>query len=116
MEEFLGLGVSAWGFYGKKRYANLKNLVGYAKALKAGKSPIEVKITLSDRDLLEERIMLALRLKWGLDEDLWRYIPSRLRGFFDKRGSLMGIREEFMLVANEIIAEVLSALKDLTGR
>ena len=111
MEEFLGLGVSAWGFYGGKRYANLRNLVGYAKVLSEGKSPVEVEISLSERDLLEERIMLALRLKWGLSDDLWRYIPFHLHGFFDRKGDRYGIKEEFMLVANEIIAEVLSALE-----
>ncbi len=107
VEEFLGLGVSAWGFVGGRRYGNTKNILLYAKAVREKKKPVCEELYLSDADIFEEFIMLRLRLKEGLPHSFRGLIPHHLWPFFEEGKNGIGIREEFMLLSNEIIAEVL---------
>lgn len=106
-EEFLGLGVSAWGFYSGVRYGNTKNLISYSKAVSEGKKPVESVVRVGKEDAMEEFIMLSLRLKEGLPHQFEDLIPDKLKVFFERGGKGIGIREEFMLLADEIITEVL---------
>ena len=74
---YLGFGPSAHSFWwenGKAhRWENIRNLRLYMELLELGNSPIENREFLSERDLVRERIMLALRTSEGLDlEDLQR--------------------------------------------
>ncbi len=107
LEEFLGLGVSAWGFYSKRRYGNTKNMLSYARTVMEGRRPVESEVSLSDEDLFEEFVMLRLRLREGLPHQMEGLIPERLKNFFERGEKGTGIREEFMLLADEIIGEVL---------
>ncbi len=107
MEEFVGLGVSAWGFVGRVRYGNTKNVLSYAEGVLSNKRPLESEVFISDRDFFEESLMLRLRLRWGLGAEEKELIPPHLVEFFEEREGRLGIREEFMLLANEITAEVL---------
>lgn len=107
MEEFLGLGVSAWGFLKEERYGNTKNLKSYMGSVMKGKSPVAMKIRLTEKDRFEEFLMLKLRLKEGLPKDTVSLIPDHLLKFFEEGEKGIGIKEEYMLLANEIIAEVL---------
>ena len=103
MKEFVGIGVSAWGFLGGVRYGNTKNILRYRDSVSQGKKPIE---TLSNSEP-EEELMLKLRLKWGLDSTDRELIPEHLWGFFEEEDGRIGIREEFMLLSNEITVEVM---------
>ena len=114
LEEFLGLGVSAWGFVKGKRYGNTRNILKYAEAVVRNRRPVESEVKLSERDLFEEFVMLRLRLKEGLPYEFESLIPPRLKGFFEKGEKGIGIREEHMLLSNEIIAEVLVYNSDRT--
>lgn len=107
MEEFLGLGVSAWGFVGGVRYGNTKNIVSYKSKLLEGGLPIESRSILSDRDLFDEVLMLRLRLKRGLPPRWAELIPERLKGFFEFSQEGVGIKEEFMILYNEIVSELM---------
>jgi len=107
MEEFLGLGVSAWGFLNGERYGNTKNLKSYMDSVMSGRSPVSMRVKLTERDRFEEFVMLRLRLKRGLPKNMGHLIPDHLTGFFEEGGEGIGIKEEHMLLANEIIAEVL---------
>jgi len=107
MEEFLGLGVSAWGFYEGRRYANLRDPRAYARSVMEGKRPVERELTLSEEEREEETLMLGLRLREGLPKESWGLIPPELRLFFEEGERGIGIREEYMLLSDEIIAEVL---------
>ena len=114
MEEFLGLGVSAWGFIGITRYGNTKNILKYAEFVRKGIRPVDKSVRLSERDLLEEFVMLRLRLKEGLPRSFKHIVPPHLRRFFEEGERGVGIREEYMLLSNEIIAEVLVYNSDRT--
>jgi oxygen-independent coproporphyrinogen-3 oxidase len=107
MENFLGLGVSAWGFVDNLRYGNTRNILEYMREVSKGRKPVEVRVELSERDVFEEELMLKLRLKWGLSREEENLIPNRLKVFFEKKDGRLGIREEFMLLSDEIITEVL---------
>ncbi|WP_457600327.1 radical SAM family heme chaperone HemW [Hydrogenivirga sp.] len=107
MEEFLGLGVSAWGFLKGKRYGNTKNIGSYTRSVSSGTRPVESVVILTEEELFEEEIMLKLRLKWGLRVEERKLIPEHLMSFFEESKGRLGIREEFALLSNEIITEVL---------
>ncbi len=107
MKEFLGLGVSAWGYIHPERYGNTKNLFRYREAVVSGQRPIERREILSEREAFKESLILKLRLKKGLRGEDRKLIPAHLMQFFEESLEGMGIKEEYMLLANEIICEVL---------
>lgn len=107
LEEFFGLGVSAWGFVDKKRYCNLKDLEDYTRKIREGKRPLEKEILLSEEELFEEFLILKLRLRRGLPRGYSHLIPPYLRDFFEEGEEGTGIKEEHLLLSNEIITEVL---------
>lgn len=106
MEEFLGFGVSAWGFVGEERYGNTRSILKYQDFLRKGLKPVEHKIKLDEVEKEKERIMLALRLTEGLPKEYERFIPEHIREFFEI-GDRVRIKEEYFLVSNELISEVL---------
>ncbi len=67
---FLGIGVSAWSYIGNVRFGNTKNLFEYMEKVKDGVKPVLFREKLGERDLINERIMLGLRLTKGIDKNL----------------------------------------------
>jgi oxygen-independent coproporphyrinogen-3 oxidase len=74
-ESYLGFGPAAHSFWRKnrtapaQRWSNSANVAAYCDLLFRGESPISVTETLSERDLINERIFLGLR-SGGLDLEL----------------------------------------------
>ena len=106
LEEFLGFGVSAWGFVNDERYGNTRSILKYEKLLRDGLAPVEQKVKLDEVEKEKERIMLGLRLTEGLPREYEKFIPEHLREFF-YIGDRIRIKEEHFLISNELIAEVL---------
>ncbi len=106
LEEFLGLGVSAWGFIGGERYGNTRNILKYEKFLRDGRKPVEHRVKLDEVEKEKERIMLGLRLTEGLPKEYEKFIPEHLKEFFHTDKGLR-IKEESFLILNELVAEVL---------
>lgn len=106
LEEFLGVGVSAWGFLGNERYGNTRSILKYEKFIKEGLKPIEHRVQLDQEELEKEKIMLGLRLTEGLPPWYEEFIPEHLREFFELDNRVR-IKEEFFLISNELITEVL---------
>ncbi len=67
---FLGVGVSAWSYIGNVRFGNTKNLYEYMEKVKDGVKPVLFREELGEKDLINERIMLGLRLTKGIDKNL----------------------------------------------
>ena len=65
---YLGLGPSAHGFNGKKRYYNIIDLNSYLNVLSKDKLPIKKKINLSRDDLISEMMFMGLRLIEGVSK------------------------------------------------
>ena len=64
--EYVGIGPSASGLVGKVRYTNRADLKAYIEALRQDTLPPRTVETLSEREILEEMVMLYLRLASGL--------------------------------------------------
>jgi oxygen-independent coproporphyrinogen III oxidase len=63
---YIGFGPSAHSFNGYSRQWNVRNLKGYIKAVKSGKSFSE-REELDNRTRFNEYIMTSLRTMWGID-------------------------------------------------
>ncbi len=107
--EFIGLGVSAWGFIRNRRYGNFRNLGHYLETVIRGKRPVGRTKSLGKREAVEEEVFLSLRLCEGIVRDKIN-VPERLYPFLEFSQERVAIKEEFMLLADEIISEILAAL------
>ena len=107
MEEFVGLGVSSWGFVNRIRYANTKNVREYALKISNGRKPVRSVYHVDEEEWLKEFVMLRLRLVEGVPPWLRLNIPDRLVPFLDVEKDHVRIKEEYMILANEITSELL---------
>lgn len=64
--EYYGLGLGSSGYLGGKRYTNYKNMFNYYKKLDAGERPIDFEETISNREKLNEYLILGLRKIEGI--------------------------------------------------
>ena len=64
--EFLGLGPSAFSFYGSKRYRNIANLKRYSALVQAGMSPVDFVDDVDAAARRKELLALHLRLLCGV--------------------------------------------------
>ena len=106
LEEFLGFGVSAWGFYNRKRYGNTRNILKYKEYLLRNLRPVDSEYELNEFELEKEFIILSLRLTEGLPESYKVFVPEHLKEFFEINERVK-IKEEFFIVSNELISEFL---------
>jgi oxygen-independent coproporphyrinogen-3 oxidase len=119
-EEYLALGPGACGFLGRVRYANVKPLARYCEALEAGALPLADHETLTDRQLLAERLILGLRLADGVPA-AWlhrrvalepRRLPAVLeawteRGLLVTSGGRSRLTEAGFLLSDALFADLL---------
>ncbi|MCY2927379.1 MAG: coproporphyrinogen-III oxidase family protein, partial [Planctomycetota bacterium] len=71
-EAYVGIGPGAAGYLGGRRWVNRADLQAWATTLLAGRTAPARGERLTGRPLMAETIMLALRLKTGLDRRLFR--------------------------------------------
>jgi len=118
--EFLGFGPSAFSYLSGKRFCNVADLKGYAKALEEGKSPVDFEEKL-DRDAhLQELLAIGLRMIKGVDLNEFERVFSPLtpqshhllddlekEGFLQRDVSRIALSEKgllfYDLVAEKII-------------
>ncbi len=72
--EYYGLGLGSSGYLGGKRYTNYKNMFNYYKKLDAGEKPIAFEETISNREKLNEYLILGLRKIEGISRT--KYLDS----------------------------------------
>ena len=106
LEEFLGFGVSAWGFYNGKRYGNTRNMFKYKEYILKNLKPIDAEYELNEFEIEKEFIILSLRLTEGLPKSYEVFIPEHLKEFFEINERIK-IKEDFLIVSNELISEFL---------
>ena len=108
--EYLGIGPAAHSFYNGKRFAVLRNLREFIESSRQ----IEV-ITDESPNVLEEEIMLGLRLSEGIPKRLWERVQSGLKSipekYYNFENDRLSLTPEGFLVSNEIIAILLDNLK-----
>lgn len=66
---YLGLGPSAHGFNGQRRYYNVKDLNSYLISLKKDKLPVKEVINLNEDELISEMMFMGLRLIGGVSKN-----------------------------------------------
>ncbi len=106
--EYLGLGPSAHSFNGKnKRSWNVPNNTKYLKAIEQGLLPREQE-ALSEKELYNERIMIGLRTREGVDlESLLKEFSSPIIEYFQKESrlkievGLLEIKENKLIIPKE---------------
>ncbi len=109
--EFLGIGVSAWSFVKNVRFGNTKNLENYLKRIEKGEKPVLFKEYLTQFDIKKEKVVLGLRTKEGVEEQLIEN-KEKLKilldeNFLKKEGSKISLTEKGCLVSNYIINELI---------
>ena len=119
--EYLGLGVSASGYFNGVRYTNTTNLDEYINNIKQKKLPIAYKEKLTKIQKREEKIMLSLRTTRGLNleefkaefnEDLLKTKKQEIErlikaNFIEIKNNILTIKEDKFYVANLIILELI---------
>lgn len=115
MRDYLAFGVSAHGKTGKLRYFNRRDINGYIESVNGGRHAYEVEEVLSDRDEIDEYIMLGLRLDEGIDakalgekfgfdfSEKYRDALRRAEPYIAFDGKRLKIKPRYALVANSVI-------------
>lgn len=121
-EAYFGLGPGAHSFVENRRYANLRDIHRYCEALlDKEEPPLAEETVLCDTDVLEEEIMLSLRLTEGLDLSHLRkktgyamekaardkLIFYQKNGFLKRVGDRIAFTPKGFLVSNTILSELL---------
>ena len=108
-EEYIGIGAAAHSFYKGRRFAVERNLREFI----ASEHQREI-VTDEHPNEPEERIMLGLRLREGIPEELWKRVESALPRIPDKyykiENGRLSLTPRGFLVSNEIIATLLEDL------
>ena len=120
-EEYIGFGAGAHSFLRTKegktplekpvRFANFCNLKEYAKAVQNATKYTDISRDfveiLSEKDCKNEEIMLSLRTKYGVREELVQSIPQNLEKFFERGNGRICLTREGMSVMNSVLVEIL---------
>ena len=119
MDDYLGLGVSAHGKIGSKRYFVASDVDAYIRRAERGEFVYEREELLTPESAADEYVMTALRLDDGIDvADLERKTGvdfaarygerlKKLSACLDISQDRVAIKPEYALVANAIIAELI---------
>jgi oxygen-independent coproporphyrinogen-3 oxidase len=119
-QEYIGLGAGAHSFLGGERFSNELLPASYLRAIGERGTAVAARETLSKELLRSERLMLGLRLREGLDLQTFRELldiedlaeSDRVMwlldaGFLGLKEGRLQITERGLLVANELIAQLL---------
>jgi len=120
LDPVIGFGVGSHSFDGTCRFANLKDMQLYLKAVRHGKSPVEWSRALDESEILEERLFLGLRMNEGVDwEELKRDYPRKVLDEYERRlrrfwrdglvlweKSRVSLTLRGMLLSNEVFQEL----------
>lgn len=116
---YLGLGPSAHGYNGNKRFANVANVHNYCEAIEKG-SAWFVTEDLSPKDIYNDLVLTGLRTVFGiglpliekkLDQSFVNYFQRKAqpyieRGEMIKEGYVYRLKEESFLFADKISSEL----------
>lgn len=101
IDPYLAFGPSSHGFDGTRRWNNIRNLDGYLAAIEQGRSPIASEETLTETELINEKIGFGLRLAEGLNlgslpEKIRIEIYSALPKIQDKWNGCLNINNDLI--------------------
>ncbi|MEW5950778.1 MAG: radical SAM family heme chaperone HemW [Elusimicrobiota bacterium] len=112
--DYLGLGISAASCLGRLRTVNEKDFSKYRSKIEKNKEPYSFKEKLSENDVYREKLMLALRLKDGIEYegDIFIKFKNKMetafkKGLLEIEGGKVRIKEKFWFISNSIISEII---------
>ncbi len=112
---YYAIGLSASGYLNNKRYTNTSSLQKYINDINAQKLPIASFETLTESDILYERIMLGLRhfKFFEISEKMIKFIcnNSFLCNKFDITNNKIRLKKEYYYISNSIIIELIEELE-----
>ncbi|CAB4605147.1 unannotated protein [freshwater metagenome] len=119
-QDWWGYGPGAHSHVGGVRWWNVKHPTAYASKLADGNSPAAGRETLSDRTRLEERILLEIRIREGLEVDLAKQVNAEasklIAGFIadelvDAKAAIGGVLKLTLkgrLLADSLVRQLLA--------
>jgi oxygen-independent coproporphyrinogen-3 oxidase len=119
-QDWWGYGPGAHSHFGGVRWWNVKHPTAYASKLADGNSPAAGRETLSDRTRLEERILLEIRIREGLEIDLAKQVNAEasklIAGFIaddlvDAKAAIGGVLKLTLkgrLLADSLVRQLLA--------
>ena len=94
---YIGLGAGSHSHFNKKRFNNVNEIEKYISLVENGKTPVENKIDVSDKDEISETMFLGLRLMEGVSVkkfiERFNVSPFRIYGKQIKKFSAQGLLE-----------------------
>ena len=113
--DYIGFGPSAHSLIGDRRYSNIADIKEYIDRVERTGSAVEKTILLTERDRIEEELMLGLRTSRGVDRTRFASDEPVLGalerdGLIHKNPERIILTPEGMLVSNAIIVELLERL------
>lgn len=112
---FLGLGPSAFSYWGGSRFRNVAHLNKYAKALETGQDPADFKETLPYDEQLKEHLAIGLRLVKGVPLQDW---PDAIQqtltqliqeGFLEKTATSLRLTPQGLLFHDTVAEQIMSS-------
>ncbi len=119
-QDWWGYGPGAHSHFGGVRWWNVKHPTAYASKLADGNSPAAGRETLSHRTRLEERILLEIRIREGLEVDLAKQVNAEasklIAGFIadelvDAKAAIGGVLKLTLkgrLLADSLVRQLLA--------
>jgi len=112
--DYLGFGPYASSHLNNKRWKNISDINAYITALNNGKIEFEYNEVLSEKDLLNESLMLGLRKIEGisLNSAIYKVFKERMdkqlsNGYMEIKNSKIRIRKEYLFVSSYIISNII---------
>ena len=110
---YIGLGVGAHGFEGRRRYWNTSNLQNYMQQIRTEAQAIEGFEDLTDDQRIMEKVLFGLRMNEGIS---WELLPSNRRsqveawikdGFLRLEGEKLRTTDQGRLVLDELSSRLI---------
>ncbi|AXU61599.1 radical SAM superfamily protein [Clostridioides difficile 824] len=93
-EHYIGIGAGASGYINENRYNNVESLEDYHLSLVKREKPIQENEILSEKDMIEEKIFMGLRMNKGIKfEDLKKKFGIDFREKYNKQIEMLLARK-----------------------
>ncbi|MEF3279877.1 MAG: radical SAM family heme chaperone HemW [Elusimicrobiota bacterium] len=112
--EYIGFGPSAASHISGRRWTNISSVESYIKALNNDKIKLEYIEKLTETDILNERLMLGLRMCCGIDlnDDVYMKFKDEIadmviKGYMEFFNGRVRIKPDYLFVFNSIVSNLI---------
>ncbi len=111
---YLGFGPSAASCLGYERWRNITNVYSYIESLNNGKIELDYYEKLNEKDVMNERLMLYLRKREGIEIgcDVFNFFRKEieqkiLQGYLEVIDNSVRIKKDYIFVSNGIVSSMM---------